>query len=319
MTSPRLFVDAHQHFQDIETHYYPWLCDDGAPPKLEGDLTPIRRNYLGPDYLADMASIKLVKSVHVQNGWDPRYPAGETRWLQGLADRGGFPHAIVAYADLAAPGVQAVLEAHHAFPNVRGIRQILNWHDDRVFQVAPRAGLMDDAAWRRGYSLLQRYGMSFDLQIYWTQMDEAYRLARDYPETLLILEHFGMPVDRSADGVKSWAAALQRLAQAPNVVMKLSGLGLGHPHWTVEDTAPLLRRAIDIFGTDRAMFGTNLPVDLLFSSAARIILAYEAVLESYTPAEQDALFHSNALRTYRIQVESLRLASRQIPRNKDVK
>ena len=300
MASPRLFVDAHQHFQDIETHYYPWLSDGDAPPKLEGDLTAIRRNYMPADYLADMASIQLVKSVHVQNGWDPRDPVGETRWLQGLADRGGFPHAIVGYADLSSADVQQVLEAHLAFPNVRGIRQILNWHHDRVFRVAPRGDLMNDAKWRRGYSLLRRFGMSFDLQIYWTQMSDAYRLAADFPDTLLILEHFGMPVDRSAEGVKSWAGALEQLAQAPNVVIKLSGLGLGHPGWTNDDTVPLLRRAIDTFGTDRAMFGTNLPVDLLFSHAGRIILAYEAALEGYSGAEQDALFHSNALQTYRI-------------------
>ena len=151
MASPQSFVDAHQHFQDIETHYYPWLCDNDAPPKLKGDLEAIRRNYLPANYFADMASIKLVKSVHVQNGWDPRDPIGETRGLQGLADRDGFPHAIVACADLAAPDVQQVLEAHHAFPHVRGIRQILNWYRDRAFRAAARGDLLDAAAWRRGY------------------------------------------------------------------------------------------------------------------------------------------------------------------------
>jgi predicted TIM-barrel fold metal-dependent hydrolase len=300
MTAIRSFVDAHHHFQDIETHYYPWLCDKDAPPKLEGDLTPLRRNYLPADYLADMQSINLVKSVHVQNGWDPGDPAGETRWLQGLADRGGFPHAIVAAADLAAPGVERLLEAHRAFPNVRGIRQILNWHPDPLYRVAPRADLMDDAAWRRGYALLKRFDMSFDLQIYWPQMADAFRLARSFPDTLMILNHFGMPVDRSPGGIASWAAALAHLAQAPNIMVKLSGLGLGHPRWTAEDTIPLLRRAIDIFGTGRVMFGTNLPVDSLFSSARRIIEAYETVVERHTPAEREALFRTNAERAYRI-------------------
>jgi predicted TIM-barrel fold metal-dependent hydrolase len=141
------FVDAHQHFQDIKAHYYPWLCNKDASPKLEGDLTPIWRNYLPDDYQGDLVSIGLVKSVHVQNGWDPREPVGETKWLQGMADQHGFPHAIVAYADLAAPNVQSVLEAHHAFPNVRGIRQILNWHDNPMLWVARSPDLMDDAAW----------------------------------------------------------------------------------------------------------------------------------------------------------------------------
>jgi predicted TIM-barrel fold metal-dependent hydrolase len=293
-------VDAHQHFQDIEKHYYPWLCDVGRPAQLEGDLTPIRRNYLPVDYLDDLKPVRLVKSVHVQNGWDPLDSVGETRWLQGLADQDGFPHAIVAFANLAAPDVAAILEAHCAFPNVRGIRQILNWHHDPSLRIAPQADLMDDSSWRRGFGLLSRYGLSFDLQIYWPQMSAAWRLAKSYPDTLIILNHFGMPIDRSPEGISSWAAALAQLAQAPNVMIKISGLGLGHPNWTVQDTAPLLQRAIDIFGVDRAMFGTNLPVDRLFSKAEQIFSAYDAALKNFTSKEREALLQLNAERAYRI-------------------
>lgn len=293
-------VDAHQHFQDIEKHYYPWLCDVGRPAQLEGDLTPIRRNYLPVDYLDDLKPVRLVKSVHVQNGWDPLDSVGETRWLQGLADQDGFPHAIVAFANLAAPDVAAILEAHCAFPNVRGIRQILNWHHDPSLRIAPQADLMDDSSWRRGFGLLSRYGLSFDLQIYWPQMSAAWRLAKSYPDTLMILNHFGMPIDRSPEGVSSWAAALAQLAQAPNVMIKISGLGLGHPNWTVQDTAPLLQRAIDIFGVDRAMFGTNLPVDRLFSKAEQIFSAYDAALKNFTSEEREALLQLNAESAYRI-------------------
>lgn len=293
-------VDAHQHFQDIEKHYYPWLCDVGRPAQLEGDLTPIRRNYLPVDYLDDLKPVRLVKSVHVQNGWDPLDSVGETRWLQGLADQDGFPHAIVAFANLAAPDVAAILEAHCAFPNVRGIRQILNWHHDPSLRIAPQADLMDDSSWRRGFGLLSRYGLSFDLQIYWPQMSAAWRLAKSYPDTLMILNHFGMPIDRSPEGISSWAAALAQLAQAPNVMIKISGLGLGHPNWTVQDTAPLLQRAIDIFGVDRAMFGTNLPVDRLFSKAEQIFSAYDAALKNFTSEEREALLQLNAESAYRI-------------------
>lgn len=294
------FVDSHQHFQDIEKHYYPWLCDVGRPAQLEGDLTPIRRNYLPADYLDDLKPVRLVKSVHVQNGWDPLDSVGETCWLQGLADQDGFPHAIVAFANLAAPDVAAILEAHRAFPNVRGIRQILNWHHDPSLRIAPQADLMDDSSWRHGFGLLSQYGLSFDLQIYWPQMSVAWRLAKSYPDTLIILNHFGMPIDRSPEGISSWAAALAQLAQAPNVMVKISGLGLGHPNWTVQDTAPLLQRAIDIFGVDRAMFGTNLPVDRLFSKTEQIFSAYDAALKNFTSEEREALLQLNAESAYRI-------------------
>jgi predicted TIM-barrel fold metal-dependent hydrolase len=300
MDAPLAFVDAHQHFQDLDNHYYPWLCDADAGPKLEGDLTPIRRTYLPPDYSADVHTARVTKTVHVQNGWDPRDPAGETRWLQGLADRHGFPQAIIAYADLAAPDVQAVLEAHLACTNMRGIRQILNWHETPMLRVAPRADLMEDAAWRRGFALLGRYGLSFDLQIYWPQMDSALQLGRAFPDVPLVLNHFGMPIDRSPSGVASWTSALQRLAQAPNVFIKLSGFGLGHPAWTIEDTAPLLTRSIDLFGPARAMFGTNLPVDRLFAEPPRIIAMIAAVASRFSGDERHHLLCSTAERVYRL-------------------
>jgi predicted TIM-barrel fold metal-dependent hydrolase len=84
-------VDAHQHFQDIGAHYYPWLSDRDRPPQLEGDLNPIRRDYLPSDYAADIAGADVRKTVHVENGWDPADPVGETRWLQGLAEKLGRP------------------------------------------------------------------------------------------------------------------------------------------------------------------------------------------------------------------------------------
>ncbi len=297
---PIPFVDAHQHFQDIGQNHYPWLSDPNTSEKLEGDLAPIRRNYLTDDYRNDTSTVALLKSVHVQNGWDPSDPVGETQWLEALADRDGLPTAIVAYADLAAPDVETVLRAHAACPRVRGIRQILNWHPDPKFSVAARPDLLSDADWRRGFALLRKYHLSFDLQIYWPQMSEAYRLAVDYPDTLILLNHFGMPIDRSKAGIADWAAAIKTLAQAPNVLVKLSGLGLGHPSWTLADTAPLLLRTIETFGVERTMFGTNLPVDNLFAPASRILATFVDVTAQCSEHERNCLFRTNAERAYRI-------------------
>jgi predicted TIM-barrel fold metal-dependent hydrolase len=294
------FVDAHHHFQDVERNSYPWLADKNAPHGLEGDLAAIRRNYLVADYLADVARFRLVKSVHIQNGWDSHDPAGETRWLQALYEKEGLPHAIVAYANLAAPDVDGLLEAHASCRNLRGIRQILNWHRDPALRVAQRADLMDDPAWRRGFALLRRYDLSFDLQIYPEQIDQACRLARYFPDTLILLNHFGMPIDRSASGMEYWASALRRFARVPNVMIKISGVGLGHPRWTPDDTVPVLLEAIDAFGIERVVFGTNLPVDRLFASADAILSVYETVTAGFSDAERNDVFRVNAERAYRV-------------------
>jgi predicted TIM-barrel fold metal-dependent hydrolase len=129
-------VDAHQHFKDLGAHYYPWLSDRDRQPQIERDPNPIRRNYLPPDYAADIAGADVRKTVHVENGWDPGDPVGGTRWLQGLAEKSGRPNAIVGYAELAGQNVAHVLDGHAAIPLVRGIRQILNWHEDPTLRVA---------------------------------------------------------------------------------------------------------------------------------------------------------------------------------------
>lgn len=294
------FVDAHHHFQDLAHNHYPWLADPDAPPKLEGDLTPIRRDYLPPDYRSDLAPVDLVASVHIQHGWDPADPVGETRWLARLAETEGLPDAIVVFADLAAPDADALLERHAVCPRVRGVRQILNWHPDPRFRVAERRDLMTDAGWRRGYQRLRAHNLSFDLQIYWPQMDDARRLAADFPDTLVILNHFGMPIDRSPAGVADWRAAMTRLAEAPNVLVKLSGLGLGRPRWTVADTTPLLSTVVEIFGVARCMLGTNLPVDRLFAPPSQIFEAFRALVSGMSVDERDAIYRGNAMRAYRL-------------------
>lgn len=196
------FIDAHHHVQDLTHHPYPWFSDENAPAKLEGDLAPIRHDYLPRDYRADLTTVDLVKSVHIQHGWDTSDPVGETHWLEGIAEAEGLPDAIVVYADLAASDVNATLEAHASHSRVRGVRQILNWHGNPRFCVAPRPDLMNDSDWRSGYRRLRDYGLSFDLQIYWPQIDDALHLAADFPDTLVILNHFGMPIDRSSEGVR---------------------------------------------------------------------------------------------------------------------
>lgn len=292
-------VDTHQHFQSLSDAAYPWL-DPERPKPLEGDLSPIRRDYLPADYRRDMDALGIVKTVHVQNGRNPHDPLDETRWLSTLAERDGMPDAIVAYADLAMPDVGRLLEAHAAFPRVRGIRQILNWHDEPRLRSAPDRYLMENAQWRAGFARLAPLGLSFDLQLYWPQMDMALALARAFPETAIVLEHFGMVADRSKEGLAAWRSAIGRLAKAPNVTVKLCGFGLGDPAWTVASVLPLLRHTIDVFGTGRTMVGTNMPVDLLFAPPSRIVSVIRAAVADLSEDERVAVLRTNAEHIYRL-------------------
>ena len=188
-------VDPHHHLWDLERFSYPWLSARPLPASVAGDVAPIAKSYLLDDYLADTANQNVVKSVHVDAGFDPSQPAEETRWLQSIADQRGFPHGVVARAELHRPDVESTLAAHCQFPNVRGIRHIVNWHPDPAKTYVTKPDFLTDSAWLRGFARLKRYDLSFDLQLYPPQMADAAALAAAHGHTSIILNHAGMPVD----------------------------------------------------------------------------------------------------------------------------
>ena len=292
-------IDPHHHLFDLDHGRYPWLQDEMLP-RVFGDYTAIRRNYLIDDYLADTKNQNVVKSVHLQVEYDHNDPVAETRWLQGIADKRGFPHGIVGFADLASPDVQAVIEGHSQYKNVRGIRQCLNFHRDPVKTFIGEPHLMSDPQWRRGYGLLKRFDLSFDLQLYYTQMEEALALARAFPDTPMVLNHTGMPVDRAPEEIAGWQKNMKLLASAPNVACKISGLGMGDWKWSVGTIRPFVLDAIEAFGVERCMFASNFPVDKLFSSYDTVFNAFKTITQDFSDGERSALFHDNAERIYRL-------------------
>lgn len=291
-------VDPHMHLWDLERLHYPWLAQ--ARTTFGGDNRRLARTHRLADFMAAAEGVEVLAMVHVDAGHDPADPVAETRWLQSLADAGGFPQAIVAYADLSRPDVGTVLAAHAAHANVRGIRQILNVHADPMFDYVGRH-FMREAAWQQGFALLRTYGLSFDLQIYPAQMAEAAALARAHPGTTLILNHTGMFVDRgSVAGWRQWRDGLRELAACPNLRAKISGLGMVDHHWTVESIRPYVLETLDAFGVERCMFASNFPVDGLHGSYRGVWQAFAEAVAGASAAEHDALFRDNARRTYRI-------------------
>ena len=291
-------VDAHMHLWDLEKIRYPWLTPP-LPVGITGDVRSIAKTYLLNDYLRDAGVVRVEKVVHVEAGANPVDSLQETQWLQGVAQSRGFPQAIVAHAELNDPKVEALLAEHASQRNVRGIRQIINWHADPKKTYTPR-NLLDDPDWHRGFALLRKYNLSFDLQIYPAQMPAAAELARRHPDTPLILNHTGMPADRDAAGLQAWRAGMQALAQQPNVAVKISGLAMLDWQWTTDSLRPFVLQTLEIFGAQRCMFASNFPVDRLFGSYTRQYGAYQALAAHLSAAERDQVFVSNAERIYRI-------------------
>ena len=293
-------VDPHQHFWDLERNYYPWLCDARPIAFRYGDYSALKRSYLPRDYIADAGSNRVVKTVHVEAEWDPRDPLGETRWLEQLTATHGLPSAYVVQAWLDRDDVETVLAAQAARPLVRGIRHKPEAASAPEHAVRGAPGSMDDPRWRHGFAMLERYRLSFDLQTPWWHFDAAIALARDFPNTPIIINHTGLPADRSDAGLAGWRAAMREIARCENVCLKISGLGQPGASWTVAANGPIVRDAIAIFGVERCMFASNYPVDRLCATFATLFDGFRAAVSHLPHAEQRMLFHDNAVRIYRL-------------------
>lgn len=293
-------VDPHQHFWDLSRNYYPWLCDPKPVHFRYGDYTALKRNYLPPDYLRDAGTLNIVKTVHEDALWDPSDPAGEPRWLEQVAQEYGYPHACVGSALFARSDIEQVLAAHAKSKLTRGVRNFPLAAAKPSEARRGEPGSMDDPKWRHGYALLERHGFSFDVQTPWWHFDALAELARDFPNTQIIVVHTALPVDRSEEGLAGWRAALELAARQPNVAIKISGLGRPGLPWTLTANGPIIRDTIEIFGSERCMFASNFPVDGLTGSFQIIYGGFRAAVSNRPVEERRMLFHDNAVRIYRL-------------------
>lgn len=285
------FVDAHVHFYDMqhpELHYAHWQPDVIHPSLGTLPRKLAARNWLAEDFIELARESNVTKAVHVQAAIGSADPVKETEWLQEAADRTGFPHAIVAYADLRDPEVERTLERHCEFRNMRGIRDF-SYGD---YLVSPE--------FHRGYGLLERYGLIASIAAEWQDMEKLVDLADRFPNIPIVLDHTGLPMKRTAEYFEDWKYGMRTAADAENVICKISGLGMGDNDWTVESIRPYVLHCIEAFGVERSLFATNWPVDSLFSDYDTIVRAYDEITAGFSEGERRALFSGNAEGIYGI-------------------
>jgi predicted TIM-barrel fold metal-dependent hydrolase len=299
MTARPPFVDPHVHLWDLSHIRYPWLAPPFSDDGPNGSVEPIAKDYGLDDYLADAAGWDVRGIVHIDAGAHPDDALKETQWLQAMADARGMPNGIVAFAALESPGLEALLAQHVEYKNVRGIRHIINWHADprRSYSASDITG---SDAWMRGFGLLAKYGLSFDLQAYPSQFAHLAELIAKHPDTQVIIDHNGMAIPDDTDGWAVWRNGMKALAALPNVAVKMSGMGFTWRPWNLEQARPYVLETIETFGTDRAMFASNFPTDKLFGSFEKHLGAYDAITADFGADERAALFAGNANRIYRL-------------------
>jgi predicted TIM-barrel fold metal-dependent hydrolase len=290
-------VDAHHHIwrqADL-----PWLTGP-MQPRIFGPYEPIRRDYPIREYLDDIAGSGVVQSVYVQTNWAKPDFERETEWVQRTHDETGWPHAIVAYADMSVDDARPQLDRLARYPLVRGVRMQLHWHENPMYRFAARAHLADDATIQRNVGRLADYGWAFDLQVFAPQMAGAARLADACPEVTFVLQHAGMLEDASAEGRELWLADMKQLAAQPNVVSKLSGLGTFIHRNDERHIAAIVGDTVATFGADRCLFGSNFPIEKLWTDYRSLVEAYREAAEPLAESDRAAIFAGTARRVYRL-------------------
>ena len=285
------FVDAHVDFYDRghpRLRYDHWQPDRdhpflGAQTRKLGE-----RNYLAEDFVAEASPHGTVKAIHVQAAVGSEDPVVETEWPQDAYGCAGVPQAIVGYVDLRAAEAESELERHMRYGNFKGVRDF-SYGDYLV-----------DDDFRRGFSLLGKYGLISSVAAQWQDMEKLADLARTYPYITIVLDHAGCPDERSSEYFNNWRTGIAVVADVENIICKISGLGMGDNSWTVDTIRPYVKSCIELFGCERSLFATNWPIDSLWSSYGEVVEAYRQITAGFTPVERDDVFAGNAERIYGI-------------------
>lgn len=301
-------LDAHHHFWNFEGEgYYPWLQGEYNENFFLGDYTGMLQTFLPEQYLAATAGYSVIGTVHTEAERDRSQEVDETRFLESLhAANPAFPTAIVAHASLAREDAAEVLEQQAASPLVRGIRSkpvTSARADESVFG---QPGTLQDPRFIEGLSLLEKHDLSWDLRVPYWHLVEAAEVIAQLPGIPVIINHCGLPLDRTPDGIAAWRVGMEALAALPNTAVKVSELGLPRNRWDRVSNEEVVAETVAIFGYGRSMFASNLPVATLTApSFGEVVDTVLAGVPHATPQQLDRLFSGTAADYYRIDLSTL--------------
>ena len=276
-------TDSHVHFWDPNHLHYAWLSN----------LPTLNRPFL-PDHVPPRGDGWNVEGiVFAQADCAAEQGLAEVDWVTSLAANDARVRGIVAFASLErGEGVLPVVDALAKNSLVKGIRRLIQ-DESPGFAIQP-----DFVA---GVQLLAEYGLSFDICVRHHQLGDVIQLVRRCPQVNFVLDHAGKP-DIKRKMLEPWRTQLKELATLPNVSCKLSGMitEADWQKWHPGDLRPYIQHALDVFGVDRVMFGSDAPVLYLASSYARWVSTLQDATTELAEAEKQNLWHDNAAAFYRL-------------------
>jgi predicted TIM-barrel fold metal-dependent hydrolase len=285
-------IDTHLHFWDLRRDdlRYPWL-QPGVPHPILGDIDAVKAPLYDPEaFIAETRFAGVERAVHVEADAEAATPHAEPAWVRSVARQAGLATAIVADLDLAAASGPEDVRSFFAHGDVRGVRDfgVVDYLQDPAGAAGFHASL--DA--------MEAGGLLLDLDCAFEHMGRARALAEAHPGLTIVLEHIGYPRSHDDAYFKDWSPAVRRLAGAPNVHCKLSGLGMLDRRFTPGSLRRWVDTCLDAFGPGRCMFGSNWPLDRMASSYDALVEVFGELIAGCTAAEQEAICFDNAEGVY---------------------
>ena len=293
--------DTHLHLGDMGAVDYVWLKQLGVP-KPFGDPTPIQKDYLPQHFLDDVSGtedVYLAGSTHIQVDGALDDPVSETSWLSELS-KSGIPSVIVGFVDLTREDAEVVLKKHLSFDSFRGGRHIIGLLEKRPNLSFTKEHLLRNSSWQQNFALLDKYNLSFDMQLYPEQMKEAAEFLGGFPKVPIVIDHAGSPYDQTDSGLRLWREGLSALAKLPKIHIKLSGFGMYDSDWSSESSLLLFQTILDFFGAHRIMWGSNFPVDSLMKSYSFCVKQMLNWICPLSPEDQGMIASGTAMKFYRV-------------------
>ncbi len=282
-----LTIDAHQHFWQLSRPFdYGWL---NAPQN-----GPIRRDFLPEHLEPHLRGVGVDRSIFVQT----QHNLEENRWVLGLVEKHDFVAGVVGWVDLASETCEEQLLEFRQHPKSVGIRHITQDEPDDDFLVR------DDVL--RGLRVLEKQEVPFDLLVHVKHLRHVPALARHCPSLRMVLDHLAKPRIKDRQ-VYDWLPQFREAASFPNVFCKLSGMvtEADWRHWTASDLKPYVQHALDVFGPERCMFGSDWPVCELAGTYEQVFEALNAALGPISDSERAAIFGETASRFYGLSETNL--------------
>ncbi len=273
-------IDAHQHFWKYNPEKHAWIDDS---------MSAIRRDFLPTD----------LQKVYAENGIDgcvavqADQTLAETDFLLHLAEEHDFIKGVVGWADFRAENIEEVLKQYESHKKLKGWRHIVQGEADHNFLLG--------SAFCKGISYLEPYDFTYDILVFPHQLGAVLEFVKRFPNQKFVIDHIAKPYIK--DGFfEGWALLMEAIARHENVYCKISGMitEADYQAWTKEQLHPYLHHVLEVFGSDRLMFGSDWPVCLVAGAYCEVKEVVTEFISDLGENDRHKIMGGNAVAFYRL-------------------